>query len=217
MGAVALFRMGKRLPVVEHHFCQPGAPRVRHGRGPAVFRPTRRFPGIWGACSVVERSVNYGSLEPRFGMKVSASCNSYACRPASFCRRLLRVSRAPRACCRQLSIHFPEDRARCREPAPSVNERSFPARPGTGSTETTQGMGRVAAKMYTVTGSSMTAELLHPTTVIHHFPTHAARTGAVERSDERLNLDSTWNGMYYYFIHFSLVQRVIVTESDEIG
>ena len=55
------------------------------------------------------------------------------------------------------------------------------------STETTQGMGRVAAKMYTVTGSSMTAELLHPTTVIHHFPTHAARTGAVERSDERLN------------------------------
>ena len=42
MGTVALFRMGKRLPVVEHHFCQPGAPRVRHGRGPAVFWPLRR-------------------------------------------------------------------------------------------------------------------------------------------------------------------------------
>ena len=110
------------------------------------FNRNRRGP-LWGACSVVERSVNYGSLEPRKSCKVSASCNSYACRPASFCRRLLRVSRAPRACCRQLSIHFPEDRARCREPAPSVNERSFPARPGTGGTESTQTMGRVAAEM----------------------------------------------------------------------
>ena len=109
---------------------------------------------------------------------------------SAFCRRLLRVNRAPRACCHRQTHPFPEDRARCREPAPSVNERSFPARPGTGSTETTQGMGRVAAKMYTVTGSSMTAELLHPTTVIHHFPTHAARTGAVERSDERLNMSA---------------------------
>ena len=42
MGTVALFRMGKRLPVVEHHFCQHGAPRCGHGRGPAVFRPLRR-------------------------------------------------------------------------------------------------------------------------------------------------------------------------------
>ena len=39
---VALFRMGKRFRVAEHHFCQPGAPRVRHGRGPAVFRALRR-------------------------------------------------------------------------------------------------------------------------------------------------------------------------------
>ena len=42
MGTVALFRMGKRLRVVEHHFCQHGAPRCGHGRGPAVFRPLRR-------------------------------------------------------------------------------------------------------------------------------------------------------------------------------
>ena len=54
-------------------------------------------------------------------------------------------------------------------------------------------MGRVAAKMYTVTGTSMPAEMLRPTTVIHHFPTHAARTGAVERSDERLNTVQGWS------------------------
>ena len=42
MGTVALFRMGKRVPVVEHHFCQHGAPRCGHGRGPAVFRALRR-------------------------------------------------------------------------------------------------------------------------------------------------------------------------------
>ena len=39
IGTVALFRMGKRvIPVVEHHFCQHGAPRCGHGRGPAEFR-----------------------------------------------------------------------------------------------------------------------------------------------------------------------------------
>ena len=38
MGTVALFRMGKRVPVVEHHFCQHGAPRCGHGRGPAEGR-----------------------------------------------------------------------------------------------------------------------------------------------------------------------------------
>ena len=42
IGTVALFRMGKRVPVVEHHFCQHGAPRCGHGRGPAVFRALRR-------------------------------------------------------------------------------------------------------------------------------------------------------------------------------
>ena len=42
IGTVALFRMGKRVPVVEHHFCQHGPPRCGHGRGPAVFRPLRR-------------------------------------------------------------------------------------------------------------------------------------------------------------------------------
>ena len=42
MGTVALFRMGKRVPVVKHHFCQHGAPRCGHGRGPAVFRALRR-------------------------------------------------------------------------------------------------------------------------------------------------------------------------------
>ena len=39
-------------------------------------------------------------------------------------------------------------------------------------------MGKVAAEMCSVTGASMPAELLRQTTVIHHFPTHAARTGA---------------------------------------
>ena len=54
-------------------------------------------------------------------------------------------------------------------------------------------MGKAAAEMRSVTGASMPAELLRPTTAIHHFATHAARSAAylvciaVERSDERLN------------------------------
>ena len=52
-------------------------------------------------------------------------------------------------------------------------------------------MGKAAAEMRSVTGASMPAELLRPTTAIHHFATHAARSAAylvciaVERSDER--------------------------------
>ena len=125
------------------------------------------------ACSVGERSIDIGQLEPRFAMKVSASCNQLSCRPAAFCRRLLRVDRTLRACCQQQRTPFPEKRARFREPASSVNERSFPARPGTGGAESTQATGRVAAEMCSVTGTSMPAELLRQTTVIHHFPTHA--------------------------------------------
>ena len=91
---------------------------------------------------------------------------------------------------------FSEKRARSRAPAPPVDERSFPARPGTGGTESTQAMGKVAAEMCTVTGTSMTDELLRPITVNHHFATHAARTKrvcvwpciSVERSEERLNI-----------------------------
>ena len=55
-------------------------------------------------------------------------------------------------------------------------------------------MGKVAAEMCSVTGASMPAELLRQTSVIHRFPTHAARTAriwpymTVERSDERLNI-----------------------------
>ena len=38
IGTVALFRMGKRVPVAEHHFRHPGAPRCGRGRHPALFR-----------------------------------------------------------------------------------------------------------------------------------------------------------------------------------
>ena len=42
IGTVALFRMGKRVPVAQHHFRHPGAPRCGHGCGqgrhPALFR-----------------------------------------------------------------------------------------------------------------------------------------------------------------------------------
>ncbi len=39
MGTVALFRMGKRVPVVEHHFCQHGAPRCVRGAAMGAVRP----------------------------------------------------------------------------------------------------------------------------------------------------------------------------------
>ena len=38
IGTVALFRMGKRVPVAEHHFRHPGAPRCGQGRHRALFR-----------------------------------------------------------------------------------------------------------------------------------------------------------------------------------
>ena len=41
IGTVALFRMGKRVPVAEHHFRHPGAPwcgQGGQGRHPALFR-----------------------------------------------------------------------------------------------------------------------------------------------------------------------------------
>ena len=38
IGTVALFRMGKRVPVAEHHFRHPGAPRCGQGRHSALFR-----------------------------------------------------------------------------------------------------------------------------------------------------------------------------------
>ena len=140
----------------------------------------RRGP-LWGGCS---RSGTLCELlasrnHTRFGMKVSASCNYYSCRPAAFCQRLLCVSLTLRACCHRQTESFPEKRACFREPASSVDERSFPARPGTGGTESTQTMGKVAAEMCTVTGTTMPAERLRPATVIHHFPRHAAPPGAV--------------------------------------
>ena len=42
MEAVALFRMGKRVPVAEHYFRHPGAPRCGQGRHPALFRMLAR-------------------------------------------------------------------------------------------------------------------------------------------------------------------------------
>ena len=95
---------------------------------------------------------------------------------------------------------FSEKRARSRAPAPPVDERSFPARPGTGGTESTPVTGKVAAEVRTVTRTSMPAQLLRPATSNHPFVTHAARIAAcvqcgmllgeraVERSEERLNL-----------------------------
>ena len=44
IGTVALFRMGKRVPVAEHHFRHPGAPRCGQGRHPALFRLLARRP-----------------------------------------------------------------------------------------------------------------------------------------------------------------------------
>ena len=87
---------------------------------------------------------------------------------------------------------------RSRAPAPSVNERSLPARPATGGTESTPVTGKVAAELRAVTSTSMPAQLLRPATSNHPFITHAARVAAcgvllgereraVERSEERLN------------------------------
>ena len=105
------------------------------------------------------------------------------------------ASRSSWQCFAQLTSSFRENPRRFREPAASVDERSIPARPGTGGTESTQTMGKVAAEMCSVTRASMPAELPRPTAAIHHFQTHAARTqrgapqsATVERSDERLNI-----------------------------
>ena len=55
-------------------------------------------------------------------------------------------------------------------------DAEIPARPATGGAESTQTMGKAAADMCSVTGTTMAAELLRSTTAIHHFATHAART-----------------------------------------
>ena len=60
------------------------------------------------------------NTHPRFGMTretPARRAESNARRPVAFRRRLLWSSRTPLACCSQLSIHFPEDRARCRDAA----------------------------------------------------------------------------------------------------
>ena len=44
IGTVALSRMGKHVPVAEHHFRHPGAPRCGQGRHPALFRLLARRP-----------------------------------------------------------------------------------------------------------------------------------------------------------------------------
>ena len=119
--------------------------------------------------------------------------NSRSDRPAAFRHRAACVSHSLWTCLTHSTSSFSERRARSRAPAPSVNERSIPARPATGGTESTQAMGKVVAEMCTVAKTSISAELLRTITVIHHFATHAARTQriwpctSVERSEERLN------------------------------
>ena len=71
---------------------------------------------------------------------------------------------------------FPRRQRPCREPASSVNERSLPARPATGGTESTRATGKVAAELRAMTRTNMPAELLRPVTSNHPFLTHAART-----------------------------------------
>jgi len=44
IGTVALFRMGKRVPVAEHHFRHPGAPRCGQGRHPALYQAAGAAP-----------------------------------------------------------------------------------------------------------------------------------------------------------------------------
>ena len=167
----------------------------------------------------MERSVNYGQQEPRFGMKVvrqrtdgvpsgvavhvvercfyychcgmavephprfgltretpAGRAAEFSLRPAAFCQRLLCASRTPRTCCHRQTMHFPQERARSREPASSLTRTQIPARHGTGGAESTQAMGKAAAEMCSVTGTTMAAELLRSTTAIHHFATHAAHT-----------------------------------------
>ena len=88
---------------------------------------------------------------------------------------------------------FLENPRRCRAPASSVDERSFPARPGTGGTESTRATGKVAAELRVVTRTSMLAGPLRPAASNHPFSHITARTlriwpySAVERSEERLN------------------------------
>ena len=89
---------------------------------------------------------------------------------------------------------FLENPRRCRAPASSVDERSFPARPGTGGTESTRATGKVAAELRVVTRTSMLAGPLRPAASNHPFSHITARTlriwpySAVERSEERLNV-----------------------------
>ena len=143
------------------------------------FHRNMRGP-LRGACSEGERCEDYGQTRTRFFDIVSASCNSLRIRPCCHAPASPAASRSPWQCFPGFGFLFLENPRRCRAPASSVNERSFPAQPGTGGTESTQTTGRVAAEMCSVT-ATMPAELLRPTTVIHHFHAHAARTGAIPR------------------------------------
>ena len=110
-------------------------------------------------------------------------------------RRVLLPAAAPDSALHHLLPHFARIRAVVENQQHRSTSAAFQraARPGTGGTESTQTMGKVAAEMCSVTGASMAAELLRQTSVIHRFPTHAARTAriwpyikqTVERSDER--------------------------------
>ena len=121
--------------------------------------------------------------------------NSRSDRPAAFRHRAACVSHSLWTCLTHSTSSFSERRARSRAPAPSVNERSIPARRATGDTESTRATGKVAAELRAVTRTSMPAEPLRLATSNHPFLTHAARTRrcgallgerAVERSEERL-------------------------------
>ena len=82
------------------------------------------------------------------------------------------ASRSPWQCFAGSGFLFLENPRRCRAPASSVDERSFPARPGTGGTESTRATGKVAAELRVVTRTSMLAGPLRPAASNHPFLTH---------------------------------------------
>ena len=140
-------------------------------RSKDIVRPTRPPPSTASSLVLAEE-------------KQAACCESCCHWPMAspeaglraFCRRLLCASRTPWACCSKVTDSCLEKARRSREPASSLTRTQIPARHGTGGAESTQAMGKAAAEMCSVTGTTMAAELLRSTTAIHHFATHAART-----------------------------------------
>ena len=118
---------------------------------------------------------------------------------------------------------FLENPRRCRAPASSVDERSFPARPGTGGTESTRATGKVAAELRVVTRTSMLAGPLRPAASNHPFSHITARTlriwpySAVERSEERLNKTQDGRRVRGVPARASVRPPVTASHSSQVG